>query len=119
MSDESESKSKPVRRIISNSLTPIKPNEIAEVPPVDNILSKAISVIANEVDKLSSMSFNASRTSPMQDKTARILQGHIKTIIELSKEQREREKMDDLSKMSDSELMAAAKEILSKMNVKP
>lgn len=101
------------RKIVPSHLTSLNKaeiTEITEVPPVDGILGKTISTIANEVHKL----YTRSRTANLTDKEARILQGYIKSLVELSKEQREREKADDLANMSDEDLFALAKQIISK-----
>lgn len=106
MSDISESKPR--------KLIPIQSADIMEVPPVENILSKAVAIVANEIEKLYRLSERSSKTDPLNDRQGRVLQGHVKTLIELSREMRERDKLEDLSKMSDDELFALAKQIISK-----
>ena len=117
MSDDSQ-ETAPQRRKITLPIRPkgtVEITEVTEVPPVDGILAKAISTIANEINKL----YVRSHAANLSDKEARILQGHIKTLIELSREQRERDKADDLSNMSNEELFDLAKQILSKQGITP
>lgn len=104
----------PKKRKISHHFdkTPAKVevSQVLEVPPVEGIMSKSVAALGNEINRL----YVRSSQYPLSDKEARILQGHIKTVIELSKHQMEREKAQDLSDMSDDDLFALAKQIISK-----
>lgn len=109
MSEESKEKRR-IRVHEHKRLGSVEVSEVVSVPPVDGILSKAVSTIANEINKLHIRSHRQDLT----DKQARILHGYIKALVDLSKEQRERDKAEDLSKMSDEELFGLAKQILQK-----
>lgn len=87
-----------------------KVSEITEVPPVEGILAKTISTIANEITKL----HNRSHVAALSDREAKVLQGYVKSLVDLSREQRERDKANDMSDMSYEELLEFAKQIISK-----
>jgi hypothetical protein len=88
--------------------TRIEPSLMENTP--ENILASAMSIVAMEIVKLQQKS---SRTS-LDQKDARILQGYIKSMVELSREQRERDRSDDLSKLSTDELAKIAAGMLKK-----
>ena len=103
---------KPTKRKIT---LPIKKpsvaiSEVVEVPPVDSVMAKLVDTLANEINKLRVRSY----TAFLDDKQARMLQGYVKSLVELSREQRERDKLEDLSKMTDEELFELAKQIIVK-----
>lgn len=84
--------------------------EVMEVPPVDGIISKVVATLGYEINRL----YVRSSQFPLDDKEARKLQGYIKSLAELSKEQREREKASDLSNLTEAELFEIAKSFISK-----
>jgi len=83
--------------------------------PLDNtpesIISTAMQTVALEVTKLN---LKVNRGSSLDPKEARILQGYIKSMVELSRELRERDRSDDLSKLSTEELAKIAEKMLKK-----
>lgn len=107
MSDEPKKRkiTLPVRRPTRAEVT-----EVLEVPPVDGIISKVVATLGYEINRL----YVRSSQFPLDDKEARKLQGYIKSLAELSKEQREREKAADLSNLSEDELFEIAKSFLAK-----
>jgi hypothetical protein len=86
---------------------------VSKVSDVTKMLDGALNTLAEQLDKLALRS----RASTFNEKEARVLQGYIKSLVELSKEEREREKADtlgaELSKLSDAELLELAKEKLA------
>jgi hypothetical protein len=104
MNDNSEGK----KRILITK----KPN-ISRVSDVSTMLDAALQTLAEQLDKLALKS----RIATFEEKEARILQGYIKSLVDLSKEERERDKSDqlsDLKNLTDEELLELAKTSLLK-----
>ena len=72
-------------------------------PSVDNLMADALTVVQTEILK-----FKTKVTSgrSLDSREAKTLQGYIKSLVELSREDRERMKDEDLSKLSTEELVA-------------
>lgn len=91
-----------------------RPNlvSVTRVNSVSSMLDGALSVLGEQLDKIALKS----RSSTFTEKEARVLQGYIKSLVELSKEEREREKADklneELANMTDAELLELAKQKL-------
>lgn len=82
----------------------IKPSSVLLIPSVDGMLSDALSIVGVELAKLKRRS---DTLTSLDTKDAKILQGYIKSLVDLSKESRERDKEDgDLEKLTDQELIA-------------
>lgn len=77
----------------------------------DTVISTAMQAVAMEVTKLHT---KVSRGNSLDQKEARILQGYIKSMVELSRELRERDRADDLSKLSTEELQKIAANLITK-----
>ena len=77
----------------------------------DTVIQTALSTVAMEVTKLYQ---KVSKGNSLDQKEARILQGYIKAMVDLSREQRERDRADDLSKLSTDELARIASSMLKK-----
>lgn len=90
-----------------------RPRSTVTSGPLDNtpdsVISTALQTVAMEVTKLH---IKVSRGTSLDQKEARILQGYIKSMVELSREQRERDRADDLSKLSTEELAKIAEKML-------
>lgn len=91
---------------------------VDRVHTVDNMLNRALGIIDEQLTKLGLMS----RSAIFDDKEARVLQGYVKSLVELSKEEREREKSNKdaeaLQNMSDAELLELAKTKLTELKPK-
>ena len=84
-------------------------------PSTVSMLDDALGIIGQQIDMFRVKSGQNQR---LDEKEARILQGYIKSLVDLSKEEREREKLDDaLKNMSDEELLELAKKQLESKNV--
>lgn len=86
---------------------------VSKVSEVSAILDSALQTLSEQIDLLSRKS--AQGTFSPND--AKMLQGYITSLVALSKEEREREKSDklgDLAKLSDDELLELAKQTLLK-----
>ena len=91
------------RIIIPDKPKQVKSSNIILVPSVENLLTDALSVIGNEVARLKQKSDRS--TGALTAPEARVLQGYIRSLVELSKEAREREAGEDLSELSDTEIL--------------
>lgn len=78
-------------------------NDAIITPAVNNVLADALNVISTEVARFSGKVRNG---KPLEEKEARTLQGYVRALVDLSKEERERSKQEDLSKLSTEELAA-------------
>lgn len=81
-------------------------DNIVALPSVERLISDALSVISSDIVRFKKK-VSADRSLELGE--ARVLQGHIRALVELSREAREREKTKDLSNMSDEELLEAIK----------
>jgi hypothetical protein len=81
---------------------------VDRVNSVSGMLDRALGIIDEQLIKIGLKS----RTATLDEKEARVLQGYVKSLVELSKEEREREKADktpdELKEMSDAELLELA-----------
>lgn len=75
---------------------------------VNGLLDDALSVIAMEIIKYKAKT-NKGQSLDLSE--ARVLQGYIKSLVELSKESRERDDASDYANMSDSELFELVEKI--------
>ncbi len=80
----------------------VDPADIIRVPDVESMLGDAMTVIAVEVAKYKS---KVNRGGSLDPKEARVLQGYIKALVDLSKENRERSKEDNLDGVSNADLI--------------
>lgn len=79
-------------------------------PSTVSMLDDALAIIGQQIELFRVKSGNSLR---LDEKEARILQGYIKSLVDLSKEERERDKLDDVLKnMTDAELIDLAKKQL-------
>lgn len=95
------------RRIIPEKTSAIKrldAGNILLVPSVDNLLGDILSIMEIEIVRFRT---KVRQGKALELKEARILQGYAKSLVELSKEARERDKAQDWEGMSDEQLLAA------------
>jgi hypothetical protein len=71
-------------------------------PSVDAMVADALSVVETEILKYKS---KVKQGRSLEPNEAKILQGYIKSLVDLSREDRERAKESDLSKLSTEELV--------------
>lgn len=104
-----ESGERPRRRIVPIAKAP----EVSKVSDTARMLESALNTLNEQLDRLSVRS----TASTFDEKDARLLQGYIKSLVELSKEERDRDASDILkaeySKLSDQELLELARKKLS------
>ena len=105
------------RRIIPEKAPAVKrldTGSVLLVPSVENLIADALSVIEVEIVRFRAKS---KQGRALELKEARVLQGYIKSLVELSKEARERAKGEDLSNLSDEELVNLVQAIIDKKKV--
>jgi hypothetical protein len=105
MSDES-----PKRRIISQA-TVVRTTSTSSSPA--KMLEDALGIMDNQIERLR---IKAAHTS-LDEREARTLLGYVKGLVEISKEEREREKSGiakELSELSTEELLKLAESKLKK-----
>lgn len=102
---------KPTRRIIS-SATVVRAASVATSPA--KMLEDALSIMDNQIERLRVKSASMA----LDEREARTLLGYVKGLVEISKEEREREKSDKVAKeladMSTEELLKLADQKLKK-----
>jgi hypothetical protein len=81
-------------------------------PGVENLLGDALRVIELEITRFH---HRLQRGQSLTGEDARILQGYIRSLVELSKEKREREKdeAEDLANMSNEDLVALCQKLIA------
>jgi len=89
----------------------IDQKNVSILPPVEGLIADALQVIQTEIVRFSS---KTKRGQSLDLKEARVLQGYIKALVELSRETRERVKDQDFSSMSDEELVNLLGALLEK-----
>lgn len=72
-------------------------------PDVDSLMADALQTIQMEIIKFKT---KVSRGQSLDSREAKTLQGYIKSLVDLSREDRERIREEDLSKLSTDELLA-------------
>ena len=95
----------------SKKITPYASSGGASIvmPSVEHMLSDALRIMSNEIAKLTSKS-NQGRT--LDSNENRVLQGYVKSLVEINKEIREQSKKDDLSNLSNEEIIELLKSLL-------
>ena len=96
-----------------------KQSTVLMVPEAQTLISDALRIIQNQLTQIASQSNKAiSQGKTLGLAEARVLQGYIKALVELSKEERERAKGDDLSNLTDEELAELVQVLLNKKSKK-
>ncbi len=117
MSDEIRN---PRRIIVPMQKTENGVVRVDRVSNVSGMLDRALTIIDEQLIKLALKS--RANSGILDDKETRSLHGHVKALVELSKEEREREKAnkdaDNLKDMSDAELLELAQEKLTETKEK-
>lgn len=90
-------------------------SQIITEPSIDHLLNDALGVIATEITKFRTQ-VNKGRTLTLQE--ARVLQGYIKSLVELSKEKRDAFDNKDLANYSNEELASLIDKLVGTQNDK-
>lgn len=81
-------------------------NKASILPNVQDLLNDALEIVQMEITKIRT---KVRRGQSLDSRETKMLQGYIKSLVELSKEDRERMRDLDLSDLSDEELLALAR----------
>jgi hypothetical protein len=91
--------------------------QVDRVEGVDNLLARSLGILDEQLTKIGLQS----KHSIFGEKEARVLQGYIKSLVDLSKEEREREKAADdseLKNLTHDQLLELAQSKLSDVKTK-
>ena len=95
--------SKPKRILVPQKRPQIEPSQVRiGAPDASTLIDDALEIIALEITKYRQR-VNSGKTLDLKE--ARVLQGYIRSLTELSKEERERDEDDDFSKMQDEQIL--------------
>lgn len=100
---------KPKKRILVPHAKESKITEHTIIPAVDLLLHDAKSIVAAELAQYRS---KVSRGNTLDLKEARVVTNYLDTLIRLQKEEREAARAEDLSNLSDEELLDLAAKVL-------
>lgn len=78
-------------------------------PNTETMLNDALKIMSNEISKMSAKS---NRGASLDNNEHRVLQGYVKSLVEINKELREMSKKDDLSALTNEELVELLKALL-------
>lgn len=92
----------------------VNQNSVTLLPAVEGLIADSLQIIQAELLRYSQKSKSG---KSLDLREARVLQGYIKAMVELSKENRERSKDDDFSKMSTEELTELLQVLIAKRQV--
>lgn len=92
-------------------LVQISPSDVTVVPQVDQLISDALSIIGAE---LAFYRGKAKRGINLDLKEAKVVQSYVEALVKLNKEARESSKNEDLSNLSNEELLSLAENLVAK-----
>ena len=107
------SKDKPKRILLPPKKRSISLETSSVIPATELLLHDAKAIIGAELAHYRS---KAVRGVTLDPKEARIVQGYLESLVKIQREEREIADAQDLSAMSDSELMRLAKRVLENNN---
>jgi hypothetical protein len=109
------SDTKPRRLIVPAVRSPDGTIIVTKLSTVQGTLDKALMIVDDQINKLAIQS----KHGTFADRESKILQGYVKALVDLSKEEREREKANKDSEgfenMTEEEILNLAKEKLAKV----
>ena len=107
------SKDKPKRILLPPKKRPISLETSSVIPATELLLHDAKAIIGAELAHYRS---KAVRGVTLDPKEARIVQGYLESLVKIQREEREIADAQDLSAMSDVELLRLAKRVLENNN---
>ena len=110
-----QDKTEPRRIILPSKKKKVTLETSSIIPATELLLHDAKAIIGAELAHYRS---KAVRGVPLDPKEARIVQGYLESLVKIQREEREIADAQDLSNLSDSELMHLAKRVLSNNNNK-
>ena len=110
-----QDKPEPRRIILPSKKKKVTLETSSIIPATELLLHDAKAIIGAELAHYRS---KAVRGVTLDPKEARIVQGYLESLVKIQREEREISEAQDLSALSDSELMHLAKRVLSNNNNK-
>ena len=110
-----QDKTEPRRIILPSKKKKVTLETSSIIPATELLLHDAKAIIGAELAHYRS---KAVRGVTLDPKEARIVQGYLESLVKIQREEREIADAQDLSNLSDSELMHLAKRVLSNNNNK-
>ena len=104
------------RIILPKRTNQINEREVSVLPSLSALLDDAKSIIGAE---LAQYRHKVKRGATLDLKEARAVQGYMETLVKLSKEEREAARSEDLSSLSNEELLQLATSLTNKSLPKP
>ena len=86
----------------SRSIIKLGDSNLSLIPSLDNVLTEAMGVLSNEVTRLS---LKSRAGKPLDSNENKIIQGHIKALLEINKDAREQIKKQNFDDMETAELV--------------
>ena len=108
-----QDKKSPKRILLPPKKRPISLETSSVIPATELLLHDAKAIIGAELAHYRS---KAVRGVTLDPKEARIVQGYLESLVKIQREEREMSEAQDLSSLSDSELMHLAKRVLENNN---
>ncbi len=99
---------KPKRIKLPSKPKQIEQSDVQVVPSIEGLLADALTIIGGELSRYRQKS---TRGVTLDLKEARIIQGYIDSLTKAQKENREQARAQDLSNLSDSELLQLATQL--------
>lgn len=99
------------RKILLNQSKIQRRENVTLIPGIDNLIADALGTIEVELVKFRT---KVNRGESLNEREGKLLTLYIKSIIELSKEHRERAKAEDYSKLTNEELLQLVEQIKQK-----
>lgn len=97
-------------RVPKRIIPKLDPRNVVVLANADALIDDALAVIEKEILKFKNK-VNVGKSLDLAE--ARVLQGYIKSLVELSKESRERAKDEELGKMSEEQLLTELQTLLN------
>ena len=110
-----QDKTEPRRIILPSKKKKVTLETSSIIPATELLLHDAKAIIGAELAHYRSKAVGGVTLDP---KEARIVQGYLESLVKIQREEREISEAQDLSALSDSELMHLAKRVLSNNNNK-
>lgn len=88
----------------------VPPSELVVLPGVEHLLIDALSIIETELVRFK---YTVNTGKSLNTAEAKTLQGYIRSLVDLSREGRERAKQEDPSKLSNEELVALMQQLVA------
>ena len=96
------------RIILPKKTNQVEPSEVTVVPTINSLLNDALAIVGSELAQYRS---KTKRGVTLDLREARVVTGYLDALTRSSKEAREQARAEDLSELSDSELLQLATQL--------